>query len=65
MMTIRVYNRDRCTQIREGARAVAELPSRSNRREADEFLHILGWRRRTPWETTDWGWQAKLRRIKP
>jgi len=30
--------------------------------EAERKLRILGWRRRTQWEQTEWGYEARLRK---
>lgn len=35
-----------------------------NLNDLDNKIKILGWRRRQRWQQTDWGYEAKLRRLK-
>jgi len=34
-----------------------------SRDEVDDTLKLIGWRRRTKWQRTTWGYEASVRRI--
>jgi hypothetical protein len=42
----------------------AEYPRRNDCQHVEAKLRQLRLRRRSPWEPTEWGWQAPLRFIK-
>lgn len=41
---------------------IATLPTSGSWEQADLFLKLLGLRRYSKWETTEWGWEARVGR---
>ncbi len=61
-MIIQVLRGNTPTSIYVGQKKIATLPTSGSYDEADLFLKLLGLRRYGKWETTEWGWEAKVGR---